>query len=118
MKYRILTNGRDFKIQRKGRGPVITKKFLEYGWKYEVKDIDKWEDMRGCDLYEKSADTVFYGNQGDPDKERSIKLFANHSSATEAMINRIKEDDYLENKDKWNIVKDSSASKLYKLFLN
>lgn len=58
IEYRILTNQRQYKIQRKGSGLQIShyRKFDWYSLKFKLKgyftiiNIDDWEDMRWCDM--------------------------------------------------------------------
>jgi len=105
MYYRVVTNGTDFKIQRIGGGPTITRGFFEDRWSYKFKLIKKWQDMRKCDLETEYADIAFnIWYTGNVENAKSVKLFPSKLFAISAMNDRIKRDKRIISMDDWESI--------------
>jgi len=94
MIYKIVSNGRFYKIQRKGTGLILkwVRKWyhFNYKWKYDKATILNWEDVSNRDLGGSSEEIEIYWDQ---------------ETAEKNIRRRIEEDQYQETKDNWKIIK-------------
>lgn len=111
MIYRIVSNGKEFKIQRKGRGLVRGSKIFFSGFNYVIKTSKDWEDLKYCDIDKKYSDIVFGNSRGncdhwedDYEKGISTRIFKDKFVAESAMYYLMRELIYQENKHNWKEV--------------
>ena len=103
MQYRIVTNGKEFKIQRKGCGKVYR---IKRSWRYNIGECEgyyeeyrnsSWEDVKKYELRERAIGKVRIPH----DKDFEVAIFSSSYAGQVALKKLAEEDKYISNKDNW-----------------